>query len=270
MRAVDPTDGLKSEAWIACEDADAPDFLSAYNRSRPRLVRTVDALSIVTQCAFSLATASFSVYRLTDNPEHVVYFRHLRARHQVGITLWKPEQLRDIAALTAMENPGAMHYFREAINASTPSAQLAMLVITAEALAGQGTVTGTCKTCGTEYSYGGTNRDELAAVLGPEAYNRLYKSNNGSLRNRLSHGSPIDENAAAEVSGLAYHAILDYLNRRFRLQTIERINGAPRTFQSFEWFGAFLRCASGSIPELPDLERNWQNIGKLIDQPTNY
>jgi len=124
--------------------------------------------------------------------------------------------------------------------------------------------------CGNAYSYGGTHRDELAAVLGPEAYSRLYRSNSGSLRHKLLHGSAIDENASAEVSALVYRAILDYLNQRFPLQTIERIAAAPRTFQSFEWFGTFLRCSSDSIPELPALERNWQNIGKLIDQPTNY
>jgi phage baseplate assembly protein W len=96
-----------------------------------------------------------------------------------------------------------------------------MLVITAEALAGQSKIVGKCQTCGTEYSYGGTNRKELEAVLGTGAYTRLYRSDNGSLRHRLLHGSPIDENAASEVSALAYNAILEFLVKRLGLTSIE-------------------------------------------------
>jgi hypothetical protein len=268
MRAIDT--GSDSGAWIAIEEIEAPDFITAFNMSRPRLVRTVDALCVVTQCSFSLAAASSLVYRLTDNPDHVLCFRHLRKRATVGMTVWKPEQLNDVAQLVSIENPGALHYFREAVNAATSSAQLAMLVITAEALAGQSKVIGTCQRCGFEYSYGGTNRGELEAVLGAAAYTRLYKSNNGSLRNRLLHGSSVDENAAAEVSTLAYDAILEYLVKSLGLSTIERITAAPRTFQSFERFGTFLRCATDAVPDLPELELNWQRLGQLVKQPAYY
>ena len=40
--------------------------------------------------------------------------------HRLSVArLWKPEQLKDFLALTSIENTGALHYFREAINAST-------------------------------------------------------------------------------------------------------------------------------------------------------
>jgi hypothetical protein len=175
VRAVDT--GSDAGAWIATDEIDARDFISAFNLSRTRLVRTVDALCIVTQCSFSLAAASWMVYRVTDNPERILYFRHLRNRPTVGITIWKPEQLSDLTRLASVNNPGALHYFREAVNAATSSGQLAMLVISAEALAGQSKVVGNCQKCGSEYSYGGTNRSELEVVLGREAYSRLYKSN---------------------------------------------------------------------------------------------
>jgi len=186
---------------------DAPDFISAFNVSRPRLVRTVDALCVVTQCSFSLAAASWMVYRVTDNPELVLYFRHLRNTSTVGMPIWEPNQLNDVARLTSVGSPGALHYFREAVNAATPSGRLALLVSTAEALAGQGRVVGNCQNCGSEYSYPGTNRGELELVLGQEAYSRLYRNNNGALRHRLVHGSAIDESSAAAVSALAYDAI---------------------------------------------------------------
>jgi len=143
-----------------------------------------------------------------------------------------------------------------------------MLVITAEALAGQSTVVGNCSNCGHEYRYGGTNREEIAAVLGADSYERLYRTNNGSLRHRLLHGSVVDENAAAEVSERVYHAIVVYLKTRHNLNGVDLdIVGAPRTFQSFEWFGAFLRCAGGPLPELFELERDWQRLGQLIERP---
>ena len=268
MRAL--STGTDSDAWIATEEVDEANFIRAFNMSRPRLVQLVDALCVVTQCSFSLAAASWLVCRLTDNPERILYFRHLRKRPTVGMTISRPQQLSDIARLGSIENPGALHYFREAVNASTPSAQLAMLVVTAEALAGQGKITGKCQRCELEYSYGGTNRDNLEAILGTEVYARLYKSRNGSLRNRLLHGSYIDENAAAQVSGLAYAAILMYLTRTLGLATIEKIEAAPRTFQSIEWFGTFLRCVISPVPDLPELEVNWQQLGELIEQPAQY
>jgi hypothetical protein len=189
------------------------------------------------------------VYRVSDNPERVLYFRHLRDRPTVGMPISEPNQLTDVARLTSVDNPVALHYFREAVNAATSSARLALLVITAEALAGQGGVIRNCKKCGYRDSYGGTNRNELELVLGHEAYSRLYKKKNGALRNRLLHGSAIEESSAAEVSALAYDSILAYLVKTQRLSTIEEITGAPRTFQSFEWFGVFLRCAQHPVPQ---------------------
>ena len=157
--------------------------------------------------SFSLAAASWMVYRVTDNPELVLYFWHLRNTSTVGMPIWEPNQLNDVARLTSVGSPGALHYFREAVNAATPSGRLALLVSTAEALAGQGRVVGNCQNCGSEYSYPGTNRGELELVLGQEAYSRLYRNNNGALRHRLVHGSAIDESSAAAVSALAYDAI---------------------------------------------------------------
>src|SRR5712675_3131645 len=93
MRAID--EGSDAGAWIATDEIGALDFLAAFNSSRPRLVRTIDALCVVTQCSFSLAATSWMVYRLTNNPGHLLYFRHMRERATVGMTIWKEEQLND-------------------------------------------------------------------------------------------------------------------------------------------------------------------------------
>ena len=268
MRAVHTN--TDANAWIATDFVEAPDFLTAFNTSRPRLLKTVDALCVVTQCSFSLIAASWMVYRLTDNADRILYFRHLRETQAVGMPIWKDEQLNDVTKLVSIDNPGALHYFREAVNAATHGARLAMLVITAEALAGQRKVTGKCQHCGSEYSYGGTNRDELEAILGTAAYSQLYKRNGGSLRHRLLHGIAIDENLAAEVGALAYDAILEFLKKKFGLSSIEKITAAPRPFQNAEWFGAFLRCTTNDVPELPELEQNWQGFGERVEEPAQY
>ena len=62
------------------------------------------------------------IYRVTDNPEQILYFQHLRNRPTVGMPIWKPEQLNDVTRLASVDNPGALHYFREAVNSATPSA----------------------------------------------------------------------------------------------------------------------------------------------------
>jgi hypothetical protein len=57
---------------------------------------------------------------------------------------------------------------------------------------------------------------------------------------------------------------------KLALSTIEKITGAPRTFQSFERLGAFLRCAPNLVPDLSELERDWQRHGHIIEQAAQY
>ena len=258
------------EAWAVSEEVVADDFLKALNHSRERLLPIIDALAFVTQCSFSLAGMSFMVYRLDDNPQCVVYFRHLRSRPTVGMPFWQQEQAEDVSRLLQIENAAALRYFRHAVNASTSSACLALLATTAEALAGQGTVTGNCQKCGYEYLYGATDRTKLEAVLGTDAYNQLYKKKNGAIRNRLMHGHPINEDDAAALCDTIYKQILRYLKDTLELKTIEEIVGAPRRFDSLQWFGAFLRLKERIPPSLHELEQNWQQLGDWVDQPPAY
>jgi hypothetical protein len=72
-------------------------------------------------------------------------------------------------------------------------------------------------------------------------------------------------------------SVLGGIKRLARIATTLNLNSidldivsAPRTFQSFEWFGAFLRCADGPFPDLFELERDWQRLGQLIEQPAPY
>jgi hypothetical protein len=258
------------EAWLATEDASAPDVRSAVNGSRTRLLEIVDALAVVLQCSFSLIGSSYMAHRVDSNPDCIIFFRHSRPSKTVGMTLWKPEQVTDVERLLRIGTPGALRYLREAMNAATSSACLAMLVTTAEGLAGQGTVTKKCRQCGLEEQYGAANRGALLALLGQDVNDQLYVKRHGSLRNKLMHGSPIDEAAAAALCHVIYLKILDHLKQTFTLKTVEEIVGAPRRFDSLQEFSSFLRCTSGVPPSLSEIEKNWGSLGERIDEPAGY
>jgi hypothetical protein len=123
-------------AWLATEETRASDVCVAVNGSRQKLLPVIDALASMLQCSFSLTGTAFMAYRLEDNPECIIYFRLLRSKPTTGMMLWGAEQLQDVKKLLQGENTAVLRYFREAINAATSSAGLAMLVVAAEGLAG--------------------------------------------------------------------------------------------------------------------------------------
>ncbi len=123
------------------------------------------------------------------------------------------------------------------------------------------TITRQCNTCGGQYSYGGTDREQLRQTLGDDAYNQLYVKEHGSVRHRLLHGRGIDEHRAVPVCADVYAQIVKYIQKECDLKFVMDIVDAPRRFDSLEWFGAFLKCRTGQIPRLLEIDQNWQNVG---------
>jgi hypothetical protein len=107
-------------------------------------------------------------------------------------------------------------------------------------------------------------------VLGTDAYNQLYKKRNGALRNRLMHGHAINEDDAAALCNGIYKQILRHVTDTLGLKTIEDIVGAPRRFDSLQWFRAFLQLQGRTPPSLRELEQNWQQLGDWVAQPAGY
>jgi hypothetical protein len=116
----------------------------------------------------------------------------------------------------------------------------------------------------------GTNRAALLALLGQDANDQLYVKKHGSLRNKLIHGAPIDEAAAAALCQVIYVKILNHLKQAFTLTTVEEIVGAPRRFDSLREFSSFLRCTSGRPPTLWEIETKWGSLGEWVDEPGGY
>jgi hypothetical protein len=192
-----------------------------------------------------------------------------------------PEQSRDIDKLLGIEN-AAIRYIRDSINASTLMTRLAMLVIAAEALAGQAQRTSKCRDCRQDAicptcceplpPFAGTDRDKLQSVLGEQAYRALYVKNGGSLRHRLFHGATVPEAGLAEIVEPSYLGIRAYLRDNYALESFtEEIIGAPRTLDNYEHGYHFIKLHDREVPRLKDLDRKWEQLGDHIErEPSGY
>ena len=231
----------------------------------------VDAISVVTQCAASLLATSYYVYRLDDNDDRAMMLYVARRVQPVGLALWTDEQSRDIAKLLDLSG-AAVHYLRESNNASTAKTRLSMLVIAAEALAGQTTVYGKCQNCNEPYSYGGTNKERLKAVLGAEAHDLLYVKDGGALRHRLFHGHDVPEDALGPAVSLTYAGIRLYLQQELGLESFDNhAVGVPRTFDNIEHGWHFIRLRDNQLPALAALELSWETITDFVaGEPVGY
>jgi hypothetical protein len=187
-------------SWLAVRAMEATCWREAYARSSQDLIKLADALHVVLQCVFSLAGASWFVWRQYHEGSGIVIASLSRPQQVVGIGLWRDQQKRDVERLRAV-NGAALLYFRESGRASTAKTKLAMLVIAAEAMAGGEGKSSKCNKCqealvcpkcGTPNSYRATDADNVKRILGPEIYKALYRGPE-NLRNRLMHGNLIDE-----------------------------------------------------------------------------
>jgi hypothetical protein len=206
----------------------------------------------------------------------------------VPIGLWEERQFGDIQRLRVVDE-AALLYFRESSRASTAKTKLAMLAITAEALAGDSvnvTQCGQCDqpfscVCPQKYQTRGTDKQQLEKILGVQLYKRLYKGKS-PVRHKLMHGSMISEAEASELGAEAYSCVRKYLQEHFDLQSDLEIRNAPRPLDGVirdtgcvklppEWL---------STPFNP-LHVNWQeklqqleskelwDFGEMVDPPAD-
>ena len=271
FRPYDADRGFSSEEWLAAKLIPAADWHQASTRFRQELLPILDALSVLTQCSFSVIAMSYFVYRINNNDDGTFYLYVAHDRKTVGMSFWDKDQVHDLDRLLTIDNKIALHYFRESNNSSTAKTRLAMLVIAAEALAGQSKKIRICPTCTREETYSSTDRARLEKIVGQQVYERLYVKNHGSLRNRLFHGNVIEDMDVVEVLPSVYDNILDFLKHERGLTTLQKIVAAPRSFSSFDHGGLFVRGNAG-IPDLRFAEENWnrQSVLPPVDVPTTY
>lgn len=272
-------------AWLAVRITTAASWRDAYSTSSEDLIRLADALHISLQCTFSSAGASWFVWRqLGDQPFLVA--NTFRSDPVVPMTLWQGKQLSDIQKLRAVD-PAALRYFRESSRASTAKTRLAMLAITAEALAGDGTtvpqcdkckVPFSCPTCQREHQYKATDKAQLEAILTTPLYKRLYKGE--GIRHKLMHGDTIDEATASDLARAAYANIRAYLQVRLNLESDLDVVNAPRPLEGTKQQMACIRLNPEWLPspfnpltvdwpgKLAELEStDLHCFGDLIDPP---
>lgn len=271
--AFDPKNPFGSEQWLATKEIQAETYQDASLTFRLDLIPILDALSVLTQCSFSVIAMSFLIRRLNDNASNSFYLYVAQDRKTVGMPFWEKEQLADLERLLKIENKVALHYLRESNNSSTAKTRLAMLVSAAEALAGQKQKTRECPDCGRKETFSTSNRELLADILGKEAYERLYLKDGGALRHKLAHGSVVPDKDIVEVLPMVYERIiLDYLPKLCGVTTLHKIVAAPRTFTSFDHGGLFVRPVDDNALELRVAEQNWNKPAMLepVDLPADY
>jgi len=269
--AFEPDKGLSDEAWLAERKISADTYQQAVADFQLALVPIIDALSILTQCSFSILAADFLVYRLNENENRTFYLYVARDRKPVGMPFWPEKGIKDLESLARVPNSFALHYLRESNNATTLKTRLAMLVIAAEALAGVATKERRCK-CGRCTTYSATDMDRVENIVGSQVHQRLYRGNGGALRHKLFHGSHAPEDHLGAIIGPLYDAILDYLRRECGLLTVEKIVNAPRTFgTTFKHGDVFLQPEASYIPHLRSL-KHWPDCPgyQIVATPTDY
>lgn len=271
--AFDPKNAFGSEQWLATKTIQAETYQDASLTFRLELISILDALSILTQCSFSLIAMSYLIRRLNDNASNTFYLYVAEDRRTVGMPFWEKEQLADLDALLQVENKVALHYLRESNNSSTAKTRLAMLVFAAEAFAGQKQKTRECPDCGRKETFSTSNRELLRKIVGDEAHDRLYVKDSGALRHKLVHGSVVPDKDIVEVLALVYEmVILEYLPKTYGLTTVHKIVAAPRSFTSFDHGGLFVKPLQNEALELQIAEQNWNKPPVLepADTPIGY
>jgi hypothetical protein len=273
FKAFDPKNPFGGEQWLAAKEVEAQNYQDASLAFRLGLIPILDALSVLTQCSFSLIAMSYLVRRLNDNASGVSYLYVAQDRKTVGMPFWDEKQLADLDRLLQLDNKVAVHYLRESNNSSTAKTRLAMLVFASEALAGQKERARTCPNCGRVETFSTSNRELLAVVVGKEGYDRLYVKDSGALRHKLVHGSFVPDKDIVEILPLVYEkVVLEYLPKICGLQTVHKIVAAPRSFTSFDHGGLFVRPLEKEAIELPIAEQYWNKPSVLepTDQPLGY
>lgn len=228
------TESPYRRAWLAVTIVETVSWQDAYKSASRSLIRLIDALHVILQCAFSIAGASWFIWTLHKGKGTVVA-NIFRPDSVVPMELWEDRQIRDIRRLDAVDE-AALLYFRESSRASTAKTRLAMLVVAAEALAGEDVTVPECSKCEKSFScaecqqvykFSGTNKAHLQAILGAELHRRLYKGKK-PVRHRLMHGKLIDESEAGELAQETYTTLRSYLQRHAGLKSDLAVHNAPR------------------------------------------
>lgn len=253
--------GIMVEKTITARSMD-----EAYRQFILGLIPILNRIVVLTQCSVEpLGKSSALINRQNDNPNKEIFFYNAQKRSPVGMDL-EQDHIKDLEKLKEKDLDLVFDLLRESNYATTPKLRLALLIIAAEALAGDKRYPAQkCKSCGLEvkHSYIGLDKDKMVAILGTDLYNKLYKDDR--IRHRFFHGKEVDDEQVAEVSSNIYKRLLfDYLKPKFTLGSLsQEAKAVPRNDGSFEYTGAYIR-------PLNDKKINFEDIEKQFDSPNDF
>lgn len=241
---------------------DAKTFSDAYREFIVDLLPILNRISFLTQCSIEpLSKSSALIYRQNNNPDKSFFFYFGQKIPPVGLAL-EETGVGDLEKAKSSDLDGVFDLLREANYATTPKMQFALLIIAAEALAGEITLAN---------KYPTLDKQKMKSILTDELYEDIYKTTN--IRNRLFHGKSVTDEEAAKFGGLVYQRLLfGHFKPLLRLTSLhEDVKSAPRNEGAYEYGGAFMRPINGKSVDFDEAEkqfdnpRDYETLGHLAD-----
>ncbi len=221
--AYDPKEWWSCDAWIASKEVDAKTAGEARFEFINGLVPLVERFSVLSQCAFRLIGNTYFIYKLTNNPEKIVYLYHAKATDPVGLHFDEAEILQ-LPNFDKMPNTNGLLYMLEAANTTSFYARLSMLIMAIEGFAGEVVVKDKRE----------ADKTMLVKILGKELYGKLYTYGTG-LRHVLIHGRAKDDKSFGGLSNELYSKIMDFLSSKYEINLEMNVVDPQRSF-----YGNFL------------------------------
>lgn len=235
--------------WWECDAWVASKVISAKNAGEARfkfingLMPVVEKCSVVSQCAFRFVANTYIIYKLTNNPEKIVYIYFVRSVEHTGLN-FDEDEVTQLTKLAAVPNQQAFMYIAEAANATTFYSRLTMLLSAVEAFAGEVRKGKSVM----------TNHAAIKGILGGELHEKLYKYGTG-LRNKLLHGNFEAHYLFDGLSDQVYNKIRTYLRENFDVQMSEDVIDPQRNFhENFMYTSMFMGFNDPPNLDLKEIE----------------
>lgn len=243
--AYDTSEWWSCDAWVVSKTIEAERAGEARSKFIIGLIPLIEEFSVVSQCAFRVVANTYFIYKLTDNPENIIYIYYVRSRDPVGLS-FDEEEKSQLPKFSGITNKNGLLYMMEAANVTTYYARLAMFIMAVEGFAGELEVKGRKI----------TNTKVLVEILGEELYGKLYTQDR--LRHLLIHGNVGTAEQRHLFDGLAdeiYRKIRTYLKQKYDIQLEENVVNPQRNFyDNFEAAGMFNKFKMEPVLDLKQIE----------------
>lgn len=233
-----------STAWVASKTIQAINSGEARYKFITDLIPQIDKCSVISQCAFRIVANSYVIYKLTNNPEKIVYVYYVKDVGHTGLH-FDTEEISQLPKFDSIPHKTGLFFIMEAANASTFYTRLTMLLAAAEGLAGEIRGKGVIR----------TDQKVLQEILGVDLHKKLYDYGTG-LRHKLLHGNIQAHHLFDGLTDQIYDQLRKYLNSKFDIHLEESVVHPQRNFyDNFQVASTFEKLKDESFLDLELIEQ---------------